>query len=104
MGVRRFWAASDGSGGYDIGEGGFTVAAVCHLKFQDGAKVARAYEMAMGEAFDPRATAMLFRAAPDLAKALADLLADAVNMGLEDSPVSGSLIAAREALRKAEVL
>lgn len=43
-------------------------------------------------------------AAPDLARALADLLADAVEMGLDDSPVSGSLIAAREALEKAGVL
>lgn len=42
-------------------------------------------------------------AAPDLLAALADLLADAVDMGLEDSPVSGSLVAAREALRKAGV-
>lgn len=43
-------------------------------------------------------------AAPDLARALADLLADALEMGLDDSPVSGSLIEAREALKKAGVL
>ena len=48
--------------------------------------------------------AALIAAAPDLARALADLLADAVEMGLDDSPVSGSLIAAREALGKAGVL
>jgi hypothetical protein len=47
------------------------------------------------------ADAALIAAAPDLARALADLLADAVEMGLDDSPVSGSLVAAREALRKA---
>jgi hypothetical protein len=50
------------------------------------------------------ANARLIAAAPDLARALADLLADAVEMGLDDSPVSGSLIAAREALGKAGVL
>jgi hypothetical protein len=50
------------------------------------------------------ADAHLIAAAPDLARALADLLADAVEMGLDESPVSGSLIAAREALRKAGVL
>jgi len=49
------------------------------------------------------ADAHLIAAAPDLARALADLLADAVEMGLDESPVSGSLIAAREALRKAGV-
>ena len=49
------------------------------------------------------ANAALISAAPDLARALADLLADAVEMGLDESPVSGSLIAAREALRKAGV-
>jgi len=49
------------------------------------------------------ADAHLIAAAPDLARALADLLADAVEMGLDDSPVSGSLIAARAALRKAGV-
>jgi hypothetical protein len=38
-----------------------------------------------------------------LLAALADLLADAVQMGLDESPVSGSLVAAREALRKAGV-
>lgn len=48
--------------------------------------------------------ARLIAAAPDLARALADLLADAVEMGLDDSPVSGSLIAACEALGKAGVL
>jgi hypothetical protein len=48
--------------------------------------------------------ARLIAAAPDLARALADLLADAVEMGLDDSPVSGSLIEARKALRKAGVL
>ena len=50
------------------------------------------------------ANARLIAAAPDLARALADLLADAVEMGLDDSPVSGSLIEARKALRKAGVL
>lgn len=50
------------------------------------------------------ANAQLIGAAPDLARALADLLADAVEMGLDDSPVSGSLIEAREALGKAGVL
>jgi len=50
------------------------------------------------------ADAALIAASPDLARALADLLADAVEMGLDDSPVSGSLIEAREALRKAGVL
>jgi hypothetical protein len=50
------------------------------------------------------ADAHLIAAAPDLARALADLLADAVEMGLDESPVSGSLIEAREALRKAGVL
>jgi len=50
------------------------------------------------------ANAALIAAAPDLLAALADLLADAVEMGLDDSPVSGSLVAAREALRKAGVL
>jgi len=49
------------------------------------------------------ADAALITAAPDLARALADLLADAVEMGLDDSPVSGSLIAARAALQKAGV-
>ena len=49
------------------------------------------------------ANAALIAAAPDLLAALADLLADAVEMGLDDSPVSGSLVAAREALRKAGV-
>ncbi len=49
------------------------------------------------------ADAHLIAAAPDLARALADLLADAVEMGLDESPVSGSLIAARAALRKAGV-
>ena len=48
--------------------------------------------------------ARLIAAAPDLAQALADLLADAEEMNLDDSPVSGSLVAAREALRKAGVL
>lgn len=48
--------------------------------------------------------ARLIAAAPDLARALTDLLADAVEMGLDDSPVSGSLIEARKALRKAGVL
>ncbi len=47
------------------------------------------------------ADAALIAASPDLARALADLLADAVEMGLDDSPVSGSLIEARKALRKA---
>jgi len=60
-----------------------------------------------GEAWDAetscRANARLIAAAPDLARALADLLADAVEMGLDDSPVSGSLIAARAALQKAGV-
>lgn len=50
------------------------------------------------------ANAALIAAAPDLLAALADLLADAVQMGLDESPVSGSLVAAREALRKAGVL
>jgi hypothetical protein len=50
------------------------------------------------------ADAHLIAAAPDLERALADLLADAVEMGLDESPVSGSLIEAREALRKAGVL
>jgi hypothetical protein len=50
------------------------------------------------------ANARLIAAAPDLAQALADLLADALSMGLDDSPVSGSLIEARKALRKAGVL
>lgn len=50
------------------------------------------------------ANAALIAAAPDLARALADLLADALSMGLDDSPVSGSLIEARKALRKAGVL
>ena len=50
------------------------------------------------------ANANLIAAAPDLARALADLLADAVEMGLDDSPVSGSLLEARKALRKAGVL
>lgn len=50
------------------------------------------------------ANAQLICAAPDLARALADLLADALEMGLDDSPVSGSLIEARDALRKAGVL
>jgi len=49
------------------------------------------------------ANAALIAAAPDLLAALADLLADAVQMGLDESPVSGSLVAAREALRKAGV-
>ena len=48
--------------------------------------------------------ARLIAAAPDLARALTDLLADAVEIGLDDSPVSGSLIAACEALGKAGVL
>lgn len=50
------------------------------------------------------ANARLIAAAPDLARALADLLADAVEMGLDDSPVSGSLIEARKALAKAEAV
>jgi hypothetical protein len=49
------------------------------------------------------ANARLIAAAPDLLAALADLLADAVKMGLDDSPVWGSLIVARAALRKAGV-
>jgi hypothetical protein len=53
---------------------------------------------------EQQANARLIAAAPDLARALADLLADAVEMGLDDSPVSGSLIAARAALQKAGAL
>jgi len=48
------------------------------------------------------ANARLIAAAPDLLAALEHLLADAVEMGLDDSPVSGSLIEARFALRKAK--
>lgn len=104
MGIRRFWAASDGNGGYDIGEGDFTVASVRHLKFQDGAKVSRAYEMAMGEAFNPRATAMLFRAAPDLLAALDQ--AESFIAGFEDDElqegIDGMLAAIRAAIAKAK--
>lgn len=74
--------------GYDIGTASDeTLAVVC----------------AMDDSVDD-ANAALIAAAPDLARALADLLADAVEMGLDDSPVSGSLIEARKALAKAEAV
>lgn len=71
---RKFWAAGDGNGGYDIGEGDFTVASVRNIRKQDGHKVAKAYEVAQGREFDPRATAMLFKESPAMAEALRRIL------------------------------
>ena len=51
----------------------------------------------MGEA-----NARLIASAPDLLAALNDLLADAVRLGITDSEYSGSAIAARAAIAKAE--
>ena len=50
------------------------------------------------------ANARLIAAAPNLLAALENLLADAVEMGLDDSPVSGTRVYARNALRHAGVL
>ena len=73
----------------------------CDVLGRDGDLIAGVHGYDAGE---DEANAALIAAAPDLARALADLLADAVEMGLDDSPVSGSLIEARDALRKAGVL
>lgn len=70
--LRRLWAASDGNGGYDIGEGDFTIACVRNLRREDGAKVARAYSRAHDHT--ERETALLFRASPRLLAALEEIL------------------------------
>ena len=66
--TRKLWAAQDGNGGYDIGEGDFTIASVRNIKAEDGVKVQRAYDDAFGHT--PQETALLFRAAPNMAAAL----------------------------------
>lgn len=72
--TRKLWLASDGTGSYEIGEGSFTIANVRDLRTEDGYKVAKAYEESTGAPFDVRATALLFRASPDLLSAAKTVL------------------------------
>jgi hypothetical protein len=71
--TRKLWAAGDGNGGYDIGEGNFTIAHVRNLRIQDGYRVAKEYQAAIGCEFDTRATAMLFKEAPAMIEALREV-------------------------------
>ncbi|MFD0669737.1 hypothetical protein ACT80S_18605 [Ramlibacter sp. MAHUQ-53] len=50
---------------------------------------------------DQAANARLIAAAPELLSALANLLADATALGIEDSPYSGAVAEARAAIAKA---
>jgi hypothetical protein len=50
---------------------------------------------------DAKANARLISASPDLLAALEALLEDAIALGLEDSPYSGVVIQARNAIKKA---
>jgi hypothetical protein len=70
MTYKSLWAASDGSGGYDIGEGSYTLAHVRDIKREDGRKVFEHHKSETGHEHDARELAMLMRAAPDLLKAL----------------------------------
>lgn len=47
------------------------------------------------------ANARIMTAAPDLLRALENLLEDAITLGIKESDVSGSAIEARDAIRKA---
>ena len=70
---------------------------------QSGA-VAICYTVERGENAAPReclANARLISAAPDLLIALRDLLDDAIRLGICDSNMSGSAIAARAAIKRA---
>lgn len=94
---RKLWAAGDGNGGYDIGEGDITIASVRNIRIQDGYRVGKAYEAATGAPFDPRATAMLFKSAPAMLAALRAIVGDADSTGCDGcAVVSAEFIAAAE--------
>lgn len=64
------WTCQDGQGGYDIGAGDVTLVSVADIAERDGARVAALYRQQQGADFDPRALAMLFKAAPQMLAAL----------------------------------
>jgi len=106
--IQKLWAAGDGSGGYDIGQGDFTLATVRNLREQDGAKVHRAYEETFKQTHDPRTMALLFKAAPDMLAALRCALADLEGImpefetsGDRQHPAWQTITEIREAIAKA---
>lgn len=72
--TRKLWAAGDGNGGYDIGEGDITVASVRNIKLQDGYRVAKAYEAQQGREFDPRELAVMFKESPAMVEVIRELV------------------------------
>lgn len=100
--TQKLWAASDGNGGYDIGEGSYTLASVRNIKFQDGYRVNVAYEKESGRVHEPRALALQFKAAPDMLAALEYLRNEYCEGGMFDGTEAEQIILAAIAKARGE--
>lgn len=95
--ARELWMSGDGNGGFDIGEGDFTIAHVRNLEAEDGKAVASAYRQAF--ASEPRETALLFKASPLMLEALERVAASVAHGEHADNIAdSGALVAVADAI------